>query len=54
MLNIYDLHSSPIFILLTCSIPVVSMHLINREGNIVDPDQMALSDISGLSRTKVH
>ena len=37
--SFYVLHSS-IFILLTCSIPVVRIYL-NQSGNIVDPDQMA-------------
>ena len=42
MLNyeFYALHSFPIFILLTCSIPVVSMNF-QSEWNIVDHDQLA-------------
>ena len=41
----YALHSSPIFILLTCSIPVVSIYFQLVE-NSVAPDQMASSDAS--------
>ena len=39
--RILVLHSSQTFILLTCSIPLVS-----RVENSVDPDQMALSEAS--------
>ena len=40
---LYVLHSSPFFfILLTCSIPVVSIIIFSiRVENAVDPDQMA-------------
>ena len=37
----YVLHSSPIFILLTNRIPVLSMFPITRVENSVDPVQMA-------------
>ena len=40
----YVLHSSPIFILLICSIPVVCIK--DQMGNSVDPDQLASSEAS--------
>ena len=38
------LHSSPIFILLTCSIPVVSIFFSIRVKYNGDPDQMTLTE----------
>ena len=48
MLNIFHvLHFYPFFILLTCSIPVVSKDIFSiRVENRVDPDQMASSEAS--------
>ena len=44
---LYVLHFSPIFILLTCSIPVVSIIIFSISlDNAVDPDQMASSEAS--------
>ena len=42
----YVLHSSSIFILVICSIPVKSMYIVftRRVENSVDPDQMASSE----------
>ena len=43
----YVLHSSNIFILLICSIPIVSMYInFYTECDTVDPDQMASSEAS--------
>ena len=41
----YVLHSSPIFILLTCSIPRISIYF-QSQWKTVDPDQMASSEAS--------
>ena len=62
----FVIHTSPIFISLTCSIPVVSMYYQSRVENSVDPYQMASLEAiwsgstvfskkekSGLSRTRV-
>ena len=43
---LYVQHSSPIFILLNCSFPVVSMYFSLRVEHIVDADQIASLEAS--------
>ena len=58
MLNILHIAYTPtlFFIMLTCIIPVISMHSIRVE-NSVDPDQMAYFDVHCLffiKNKKIH
>ena len=49
-LYMYVVHSSPIFILFTSSIPDVSMHFLIRVTNSFDPDQVVSSEARWLGR----